>query len=81
MNPISITVSGSRERVLERLKAARDANISGTGHPLSDEGHSVFRVFQDYVEKIPEGSQVSLTIHAMCNYTAPPSGQPNTVGA
>lgn len=81
MNAISITVSGSRERVLERLKAARESNVSGMGDPLTDEGHAVFQIFQDYVGGLPAGSQVSLILHAQCNYSVPPSAQPREVGA
>lgn len=81
MPPFGITVSGTRERVLERIAAAKDAKVTGHGHPLTPEAEKIYTVFEEYIGGMPEGSQVSLSLHVLCNVTTPEAAGPRNVGA
>ena len=81
MAPFGITVSGTKEHVLERIAAAKDAKVTGQGHPLTPEGEKIYEVFEEYISKIPDGSTVSLSVHVNCNYSVPQPSWLREVGA
>jgi len=81
MSPFGITVQGTKERVLERISAAKTAKITGQGHPLSPEAEKVYDVFLEYIGGLPDGSNVSLSLHVLCNVDEPQAAVPRNVGA
>lgn len=74
MNPISITVSGDKARVTERLSALydkQDRNAHGAG---------LIKAMQDYVGVIPDDAQIALTLYASVDYRVPEPAAAREVG-
>lgn len=81
MFPFGITVQGTKEYVLERIAAAKEAKVTGHGHPLTPEAEKIYEVFEGYIGGMPGGSRVSLSVHVMCNVEQPEAAGPRAVGA
>lgn len=80
MSPFGLTVSGDKVKVLDRIAHVRNSRVDTGANPVNDAGLQLLDFFENYVRGIPDGSQVSLSVHVSCNYTAPDTTVNRQVG-